>query len=528
MTGHTSTSRNVWRAVTVVALLCVAGGYRPAIGHGEHREHGQRGQQRRPGQQTQTSQIPAHPNELVFPTLEYTLPKATDHRHVLSNGVVVFVVEDHTLPLVDISVLVRTGEYLDPPDKVGLAGLAGSQMRAGGTASLTPSEFDEEAAFLAAQIGASIGATQGGASLGCLTKDLDAGLELFFEMLGHPRFDPGRLDLAKSQALQQMQRRNDRTSAIEGREWGRLMRGDAHFTTSSPTQASIDTITRDDLVAFHQRYYHPGGFIFTVSGDVETEEILAKLAGYMAGWEASTRPVPLVPKPEHALQPGLYLVDKPDVNQGRVSLGHLGTTRDNPDRSAILIMMDILGGGGFTSRLVTRVRSDEGLAYSVGGLFGMGVYYDGVFTARFESRSETVARATAIVLEEIERIRTEPVSEAELRTAIASFVDTFSQNFSSAASTAGLFASDEYTGRDPSYLETYRERLSAVTVADVQRVAREYLDPNQLVILSVGNIEDILTGDPDNPDYSMEALTSGPVTRIPLPDPLTMEYPAHE
>ena len=213
MTRHPSTSRHVWRAVTLVALLCVAGGYRPALGHGEQAQRGQ------PGQRAQTSQIPAHPSELIFPTLEYTLPKAADHRHVLPNGVVVFVVEDHTLPLVDVSVLVRTGEYLDPPDKVGLASLTGSQMRAGGTASMTPSEFDEEAAFLAAQIGASIGATQGGASLGCLTKDLDAGLELFFEMLGHPRFDPGRLDLAKSQALQQMQRRNDRTSAIEGREW---------------------------------------------------------------------------------------------------------------------------------------------------------------------------------------------------------------------------------------------------------------------------------------------------------------------
>ena len=522
MTRHTSTSHNVWRVVTVVAALCGTVAYGPALVYGQQGRQGQR------SQPAQTSQIPAHPDELIFPTLDYTPPTAADHRHVLSNGVVVFVVEDHTLPLVDVSLLVRTGGYLDPLDKVGLASLTGSQMRAGGTASMTPSEFDEEAAFLAAQIGAAIGATQGRASLGCLTKDLDAGLELFFEMLRHPRFDPGRLDLAKSQALQQMQRRNDRTSAIEGREWGRLTRGDAHFTTSPRTQASIDAITRDDLAAFHQRYYHPGGFIFAVSGDVETEEILAKLDGYMAGWEASTTPVPPVPKPEHTLQPGLYLVDKPDVNQGRVSLGHLGTTRDNPDRYAILIMTDILGGGGFTSRLVTRVRSDEGLAYSVGAIFGMGVYYDGVFSARFESRSETVARATDIVLEEIVRIRTEPVSEAELRTAIASFVDTFSRNFSGAASTAGLFASDEYTGRDPSYLETYRDRVSAVTVADVLKVAKQYLDPHQLVILAVGNIDGILTGDPDNPEYSMEALTSGPVTRIPLPDPLTMEYPAHE
>ena len=154
MTRHTSTSRSVWRVVTFVAVLCVSVAYRPALVHGQGGQRGQRGQQgqpSQPGQRAQTSQIPAHPNELIFPTLEYTPPKAADHRHVLSNGVVVFVVEDHTLPLVDVSVLVRTGEYLGPPDKVGLASLTGSQMRAGGTASMTPSEFDEQAAFLAAQ-----------------------------------------------------------------------------------------------------------------------------------------------------------------------------------------------------------------------------------------------------------------------------------------------------------------------------------------------------------------------------------------
>ena len=510
MTRQTSTLLGIWRVMSGAALLCVAAACLPTALH------------------AQTPQIPSHPSELAFRPLEFAPPKSADHRHVLSNGVVVFVVEDHTLPLVDISVLVRTGTYLDPLDKIGQASLTGSQIRAGGTTSRTPSEFDEEVAFLAAQVGSSIGSTQGRVSLGCLTKDLDVGLGLFFEMLRNPRFDQARLDLVKSQAMQQMRRRNDRTSGIEGREWGRLMRGDAHFTTLPSTQASIEAITRDDLVAFHQRYYHPGGFIFVVSGDVETEEILAKLEGHMDGWEANPTPVPPVPTPEHTPQPGLYLVDKPGVNQGRISLGHLGTTRDNPDRYAIQIMTDILGGGGFTSRLTTRVRSDEGLAYSVGSVFGLGVYYEGVFAARFESRSETVARATGIVLEEVERIRTERVSKEELRTAIASFVDTFSMNFSSAASIAHLFAGDEYTGRDPSYLETYRDRLSAVTADDVLRVAREYLHPARLVILGVGNLDDILKGDPDNPEYSLEGLSPGEVTRIALPDPMTMEYPAHE
>ncbi|MEE8130894.1 MAG: pitrilysin family protein [Vicinamibacterales bacterium] len=470
--------------------------------------------------------IPAHPQDLTFEPLEFDPPDAARYRHELSNGVVVFVVEDDTLPLVNVSVLVRTGAYLEPSDKAGLAALTGSQMRAGGTASLSAADFDEEAAFLAAQIGSSIGGTQGRANLNCLTKDLDVAWALFFDMLRHPRYDQDRLALAKSQALQGMERRNDSTTSIEGREWGRLMRGDAHFSTRPVTRASVESITRDDLVAFHRRYYHPGSFIFAVSGDVDTADILERLETRLADWPIDAAPVASVPAPSHQPRPGVYGVDKADVNQGRVSIGHLGTTRDNPDRYALIVMNDILGGGGFSSRIMTRIRSDEGLAYSAGSSFGMGTYYDGVFRAAFQSRSETVARASAIVLEEINRIRSTLVTEAELRTSIASFVETFTRSFSSASTTANLFAGDEYTGRDPEYLTHYRDRIGAVTADDVRRVATRYLQPDQLVVLVVGNLEVIEAGDRDNPEYVLASIASGPITRIPLPDPLTMEYPS--
>ncbi|MEE2638604.1 MAG: pitrilysin family protein, partial [Acidobacteriota bacterium] len=449
-----------------------------------------------------------------------------DHRHELSNGVPVFVVEDHELPLVTVAVTVRTGSYLEPADKVGLAGLTGSQMRAGGTTGMGAAEFDEEAAFLAAQIGSGIGATSGRANLNCLTKDLDACLDLFFDMLRNPAFDEARLALAKSQAVQQMERRNDATGTIEGREFRRLMRGDAHFTTRPRTRASVESITRDDLVAFHHEYYHPGNFIFAVSGDVESDAILAELERRLGDWMVGTREVPPIPAPGFTPKPGLYLVDKPEVNQGRVAIGHLGTTRDDPDRYKLLVMNDILGGGGFSARLLTRVRSDEGLAYSASSNFGVGVYYPGVFQAGFQSRSETVARATAIVLEEIERIRTEQVTAEELQNSVASFVETFTRNFSSAASTAGLFAGDEYTGRDPVYLASYRDNIAAVTADDVLDVAQRYLDPEALAILVVGNLDAIVAGDPERPEFVLEALSPGAVERIPLPDPLTMEYPA--
>ena len=466
-----------------------------------------------------------HPRELTFEPLEFEPPSSDRHRHTLSNGVVVFLVEDHTLPLVTVSVVVRTGSYLDPLGKEGLAGLTGNQMRAGGAGTRSASDFDDEVAFLAATIGSSIGATSGRASFNSLTKDFTATLNLFFDMLRHPRFENERIDLAKSQTVQQMARRNDSTGSIERREWARLTRGADHFSTRSMTQASLESIGRDDLVAFHDRYYHPGGFIFSVSGNITPEELLPELEARLADWPVKSDPVPEVPEPTHELEPGIYVVEKTEVNQGRVSLGHVGAMRDNPDRYALLIMNDILGGGGFSSRLLTRIRSNEGLAYSVASNFGLGTYYPGLFRVGFQSRSETVARATAIVIDEINKIQAGPVDENELNTSKSSFIETFTRNFSSAASTASLFAADHYTGRDPEYLERYRERINAVDSDDVLRVARQYLNPEQLVILMVGDVATILAGDPDNPSFTLDGLSRAPVQHIALPDPFTLEYP---
>ena len=281
--------------------------------------------------------IPAHPRDLVFEDLSFEPPDPAAHRHELSNGVVVYVVPDRALPLVTVSVIVRTGAYLEPAGKAGLAALTGSQMRAGGAGGLAPAAFDEEAAFLAAELSSSIGDTAGSASVDCLTKDLDASLDLLFAMLRRPRFDPDRLELARSQALQQMERRNDSTRSIEVREWRRLLRGAGHFTTTPSTRASIEAITRDDLVAFHREYYHPGNFVFAVSGDVEPADFLARLEARLADWPAREPVSTPVPAPDHAIRPGVYVVDKDAVNQGRVVIGHLATMRDNPDRYALMV-----------------------------------------------------------------------------------------------------------------------------------------------------------------------------------------------
>jgi predicted Zn-dependent peptidase len=467
-------------------------------------------------------QIPDHPDKLSFEPIVFTPPSAKDHRVVLKNGMVVFIAEDKTLPLVNITLTVRTGSYLEPEGKEGLAGLTGSQIRRGGTRSLSAEELDERLDALAAQVSSGIGDTSGSASLNCLADNLDQSLKLFVEMLREPRFQEDRLALAKEQTLQQMKKRNDDPGDIEGREWNVLLYGERHFTNRFTTAASVESLSRDDLVAFHRKYFHPAGMIAAVSGAFSRPEMIRRLEGAFAGWPGAKPAVPPVPSTIEPATPGLYRVQK-EVNQGRVSMGLPGVRRDHPDVYALEVMNEILGGSGFTSRITKTVRSNEGLAYSAGSGLAFGVWYPGRFRAAFQSKSRTVPYATKLVLDEIRRIREEPVTAEELDTIKRSLVETFPSTFASKAQSMAIFASDEYTGRDPSYWKTYRDRVRAVTAADVQRVARQHMVPDKMILLVVGDQKEIDLGDGSH-DVTLAALApGGKVTVLPLRDPMTMK-----
>ena len=473
---------------------------------------------------TFAADIVKHPRDLKYPPLNYQPPKASDYRHKLAGGATAFLVPDTTLPLVSISVIVRTGSWLEPKGKEGLASLTGAQMRSGGTKSKPPLVFDEEAAYLAAQIGSFAGDTEAGASMNCLTKNLDVCLDMYFDMLKNPGFAEERLKLAKAQILQGLQRRNDATEQIEAREFSRLLRGPDFYTNRFSTKPSIESITREDMLAFHDRYYFPSNFIVAASGDFDPKALQAKLEQHLAGWQNRTEVISPIPKPEFNPPGGVYVVNKAGVNQGRVRMGHPGIEFANPDSIAVSVMNSILGGGGFTSRIMTRVRSDEGLAYQAGSSFVPGIFYPGTFSAIFQSKSPSIAQAAAIVLEEVQRIQTEKVSPDELRITANSMIEGLPRRFATAAAKAQQFANDDYEKIPDDYWTKYRDRVRAVTADDVQRVAKQYLKPGQLTILIVGDSESILKGNPDKPQYQVTRF--GKVTMLPLPDPLTLVYPA--
>ena len=470
------------------------------------------------------TEIPDRPEKLHFPPLHYEPPVPDDFRVELKSGPVAYIVSDRERPLINITIYVRTGKYLEPTGKEGLAELTGWLLAHGGAGTNTADQLDERLAFLAAKLNTSIGDTEGTVSLNLLSKDLNEGLGLLHDVLFAPRFQEDKIALRKAQILQEMKQRNDDSADIEGREAGNLARGEGFFENHLATANSITSINRQDLQAFHRQSFSPRNLVLGISGDFSREEMIATLENHFGTNKDSSIPVASIPTHFILGAPGIYLVNKPEVDQGRVTLMLPGIQRENPDYYACLVMNSILGGGGFSSRLMGRVRSDEGLAYDVHSRFPGGTYYPGIFTIGFQSKSRTVAYASALCVEELKKIAEAPVTDAELNIAKRAFINSFPHTFATKSGMADTLAKDEFTGRhnsDPEFWRNFRAKIEAVTKSDVQHVAQKYLTPDKLVVLVVGNRNEILLGHPDHP-VKLAELLNRKLTELPLRDPLTL------
>lgn len=425
----------------------------------------------------------ADPRTLSFPPLAYEIPRS--ERFTLPNGLVVHLLSDRTLPWVLMSAYVNVGAAYEPEGKTGLAALTGRLLRNGGIAGKTPDEVDAELDFMASTIGAAIGDDLGTLSLTALTRNFPATLRLFAGMLTAPTFDAGRFAQGVNEMLEALRRQNDNPREVAERELNRAVYGD-HPLGRYPTVATVRAVGRADLAAFHRRYFHPNNTVLAVSGDIDRPALEAALTALLGGWPRQEVAFPDVPPPQPTLEPAVLLAPQ-GIVQSVIRMGHLGITKENPDLYALRVMDFILGAGSFNSRLMSRIRGNAGLAYSVWSDFEIGRRWTGLFSAGTETKSATTGRAIALMRTILEEMTRQPVTEAELALAKASIVNAFVFGFTDADRVVNQRARVEFFGYPAGYLEGYRDRIAAVTREEVLRVARTYLHPERLITVVVGD-----------------------------------------
>ena len=425
------------------------------------------------------------PRQMTFPPVEFTPPEPD--RVVLENGMVVYFLEDHELPLINMTATIRTGSWLDPTEKIGLASLTGSIMRTGGGGELSSKQVDEELEQFAGDISISIGRQSGSASLDVLSKDVKRGLQIFEKLIQTPAFEPARVELAKLQAIEGIRRRQDNPGSIVGREFLKLLYGANHPTARESSIESITRITRDDLVAFHRKTIHPNGMILGITGDFDKSAMLALLREVFGDWKKGEVPVLTIPDVSESqmAKPVVRFVNK-DTTQTHLRIGHLSIKENNPDYVALAIANDILGGSSFRSRLFNDVRTKRGLAYSVGSRLNSGMHDQGVWLMRAETKLLSTQEVITRFIANIERMRTELVTDSELAEAKEAYVNSFVFSFASSSAIVGRLIELEYDGLPKDFLQQLRVRVIALTKDEILAAAKRHLNPERLTIVAVG------------------------------------------
>ncbi len=426
-------------------------------------------------------------DELTYEPIQFTPPVPEVRK--LSNGMTLYLLEDHELPVFDINGIVKTGTIYDPIDKIGLASICASVMRSGGTVSREPDVLNEELESMAASVEVGMSPEYGSVSLSTMAEDIEKGLEIFADVLRNPAFRQEKLDLRKQQAIEAIRRRNDNPIQLAWRNFSAILYGKEHPFGWYSEIETVESITVEDLKAFHSKYYHPNNIMLSITGDFETEQLINQLESVFAGWIMNDIDYPDIPAVEVSYKPSVNHIQK-DLPQTTMLIGHLGIKRtpDFPDFFALSVMNDILGEGGFTSRLMKQVREKHGLAYMVGSLMQTSLYTNpGEWFAYCGSSSEKTAQAMSLIIEIIREMREEPVSDEELQLTKDSLINSFVFGFESSSQIAFQQMILAYREFDPDFLKTYTDNIAKVTAEDVQAVAEKYLHPDGLTIVTVGN-----------------------------------------
>ena len=447
-------------------------------------------------------QIPVSP----LPAFHPQQPKRIE----LANGMVIFLQEDHELPLIDATARIRGGSVNEFAGKIGLVDIFGDVWRTGGTKSQTGDQLDDFLEIRAAKVETGGGADSTTISFSCLKGDLDDVFKVFADLLQNPEFRADKIDIAQKGEYDGISRRNDEASEIAHRESVKLAYGADNPYARVPEYATVVAVTRQDLFDWHARYVHPNNIILGITGDFDSAAMEARLRAAFESWPKG----PALPKNEiqySPAKPGYYLIPKDDVNQSNIHMVALGTTRDNPDYYAINVFNEAFGGG-FSSRLFNDIRTKRGLAYGVGGGIGTNFGYPGILQISMGTKSQSTIEAIQAAREDIDNLARQPITEEEIQRAKDAILNAFIFRLDSPDKILGERMTYEYYGYPPDWLDKYQAEIKKVTAADVNRVAAKYLHKDQLAVLVVGNTKEF-----DKPLSSLGAVKQIDITIPPPP-----------
>jgi len=428
----------------------------------------------------------------------------------LANGMVIFLQEDHELPLITGTARIRGGAVSEPAQKAGLADLFGEVWRTGGTKSQTGDQLDDYLEVRAAKVETEDGPDSTSISWSCLKGDQDDVFRVFVDLLMNPEFRADKLEIAQQGAFDSISRRNDSVGGIAARESARLAYGPDNPYARIEEYATVGAVTRQDLVDWHQKYVHPNNVILGVTGDFDSAAMEAKLRAAFESWPKG--PAGAKENFTYATaKPGYYLVPKDDVNQSTIHMVALGTTRDNPDFYAINVFNEAFGGG-FSARLFNDIRTKRGLAYGVRGGIGANFGHPGILQFQVGTKSQSTVEAIRAVDEDIADLSVHPVTEAEVKHAQDAILNAFVFRLDSPEKILGERMTYEFYGYPADWLDKYPAEIGKVTAADVKRVAAKYLHRDQLAVLVVGNTKEF-----DKPLSTLGAVKELDITIPPPP-----------
>ena len=457
-------------------------------------------------QETNWQQIP-------IPTLPAFHPPQP-RRIQLSNGMVIFLQEDHELPLISGTARIRGGSSSEPAAKVGLVSIFGEVWRTSGTKTQTGDQLDDFLEVRAAKVETGGGPDSTTISLSCLKGDFDDVFKVFADLLQNPEFRADKLDLAQKQADDSISRRNDEIGAIAARESGKLAYGADNPYAREAEYSTIAAITRQDLLDWHKTYVHPDHIILGISGDFDSAAMEAKLRAAFQSWPkgpTARKDEPQAKIQFHPAKPGYYLIPKDDVNQSSIHMVTLGTTRNNPDYYAISVFNEAFGGG-FSSRLFNDIRTQRGLAYNVGGGIGTNFGHPGVLQFAAGTKSQSTIESVQALDEDIDNLAKNPITNEEIKQAKDAILNAFIFRLDSPDKVLAERMTYEFYGYPLDWLDKYPAEIQRVTAADVNRVAAKYLHRDQLAVLVVGNTKEF-----DKPLSSLGAVKQIDITIPPPP-----------